>query len=49
MNTNSKADLFSILRPGLHIPSNIPDADLKAYVLIGGRAVNQSLGNAHGC
>jgi len=34
---------------GLHTPSDIPDADMKTYMLIDGPALIQSNGNPHGC
>ena len=49
MNTTSKADLINILMAVFHIPSDVPDDDMKTCVLIDGHALIQSPGKHHGC
>ena len=49
MNISSKVDLISILMVGLHIPSDVPDADIKTCVLIDWHALIQSFGKPDGC
>jgi len=49
INTTSKADLINILMAVFHIPSYVPDADMKTCVLVVGHALIHSLEKPHGC
>ena len=49
MNTISKVDLISSLISRLHTPSDVPDADVKIFVLIVRHALIPSHGNHIGC
>ena len=43
MNSTTKADSASICMAGINVPSEVPEADLEAYVLIDGHALIQAL------
>ena len=49
MNSTQKSELSIVLADGIHIPSAIPEANLKTCVLIDGHGLIQGLGKPHGC
>ena len=49
MNSTQKSELIKVLADGIHIPSAIPEANMKTRVLIGGHGLIQALRKHHGC
>ena len=49
MNSTQKSELINVLADGIHIPSAIPEANMKTCVLIDGHSLIQVLGKPHGC
>ena len=49
MNSAQKSELISVLADAIHIPSAIPEANMKACMMIDGHCLIQALGKPHRC
>ena len=49
MNSTQKSELINVLADGIHIPSAIPEANIKTCVMIDGHDLVHALGKPHGC
>ena len=47
MNSTQKSELMNIQVDGIHIPSAIPEADMKTCMAIDGHSLIQALGKPH--